>query len=169
MSVTLHHSSQQHQILNPWSKARDRTCILMVPSWIRFHCPMMETSPDLHSCSQPLPDPQHSGQMASWGSGLSERLAERRAQRSTRRLSITTCVASMFLPKTGGYTGPRPGGNFQARAGTPLVEHQEARKWREDYQTEVTPIGYAIMPWPVQQHLCIRGLPWSKCLIFSLT
>ena len=25
----LHHSSQQHQILNPLSKARNRTCILM--------------------------------------------------------------------------------------------------------------------------------------------
>ena len=30
----LHHSSQQHQILNPLSKARDRTHNLMVPSWI---------------------------------------------------------------------------------------------------------------------------------------
>ena len=27
----LHHSSQQHQILNPVSKGRDRTCNLMVP------------------------------------------------------------------------------------------------------------------------------------------
>ena len=33
----LHHSSQQHRILNPPSKARDRTCDLMVPSWICFH------------------------------------------------------------------------------------------------------------------------------------
>ena len=31
----LHHSSQQHQILNPLSGARDRTHNLMVPSWIR--------------------------------------------------------------------------------------------------------------------------------------
>ena len=30
----LHHSSQQHRILDPPSKARDRTCNLMVPSWI---------------------------------------------------------------------------------------------------------------------------------------
>ena len=30
----LHHSSQQHQILNPLSEARDRTLILMVPSQI---------------------------------------------------------------------------------------------------------------------------------------
>jgi len=30
----LHHSSRQHQILNPLSKARDRTRNLMVPSWI---------------------------------------------------------------------------------------------------------------------------------------
>jgi len=34
----LHHSSQQCQILNPLSKARDRTCNLMVPSRICFHC-----------------------------------------------------------------------------------------------------------------------------------
>ena len=31
----LHHSSWQRQILNPLSKARDRTCNLIVPSWIR--------------------------------------------------------------------------------------------------------------------------------------
>ena len=31
----LHHSSQQRQILNPLSEARDRTLNLMVPSWIR--------------------------------------------------------------------------------------------------------------------------------------
>ena len=39
----LHHSSQQHSILNPLSKARDRTCILMDTSRIRFHCATMET------------------------------------------------------------------------------------------------------------------------------
>ena len=32
-----HHSSQQRQILNPLSEARDRTCNLKVPSWIHFH------------------------------------------------------------------------------------------------------------------------------------
>ena len=32
----LHHSSQQCRILNPLSKARDRTRNLMVPSWICF-------------------------------------------------------------------------------------------------------------------------------------
>ena len=32
----LHHSSQQHQILNPLSKARDRTLNLMIPSRICF-------------------------------------------------------------------------------------------------------------------------------------
>ena len=31
----LHHGSRQHQILNPPSKVRDRTCNLMVPSQIR--------------------------------------------------------------------------------------------------------------------------------------
>ena len=30
----LYHSSQQSQILNPWSKARDQTCILMITSWV---------------------------------------------------------------------------------------------------------------------------------------
>ena len=39
----LHHSSRQHQILNPLSEARDLTCNLMVPSWIRFLCPTMGT------------------------------------------------------------------------------------------------------------------------------
>ena len=34
----LHHSPQQHQILNPLSEARDQTCNLVVPSGIRFHC-----------------------------------------------------------------------------------------------------------------------------------
>ena len=39
----LHHSSKQHWILNPLSKARDWNHNLMVPSWIRFHCAMMGT------------------------------------------------------------------------------------------------------------------------------
>ena len=30
----LHHSSWQHQIPNPLSKARDRTCVLMDTSWV---------------------------------------------------------------------------------------------------------------------------------------
>ena len=34
----LHHSSRQHQILNPLSEARDGTLILMETSWIRFLC-----------------------------------------------------------------------------------------------------------------------------------
>ena len=33
----LHHSSRQHWILNPLSKARDWTCILMYTSQIHFH------------------------------------------------------------------------------------------------------------------------------------
>ena len=33
---SLHHSSQQHQITDPLSKARDQTCILMGPSQICF-------------------------------------------------------------------------------------------------------------------------------------
>ena len=40
---TLHHSSGQRQILNPLSEARDQTCNLMVPSWIRFHYTMTGT------------------------------------------------------------------------------------------------------------------------------
>ena len=34
----LHHSSWQHWILNPLSKARDRTCVLMDASQIHFNC-----------------------------------------------------------------------------------------------------------------------------------
>ena len=33
----LHHSSQQHQILNLLSKVRDGTCILMNTSWVCYH------------------------------------------------------------------------------------------------------------------------------------
>ena len=32
----LHHSSGQHWVLNPLSKARDQTCIIMNTSWICF-------------------------------------------------------------------------------------------------------------------------------------
>ena len=32
----LHHSSRQRRILNPLSKVRDRTCVLMDASWIHF-------------------------------------------------------------------------------------------------------------------------------------
>ena len=62
---SLHHSSQQRQILNPLSEAKDRTHNLMVPSWIRFCCTIMGTpqpaflndhylrgSPILFSCLQ---------------------------------------------------------------------------------------------------------------------
>ena len=40
----LHHSSRQHQILNPLSEARDRTCNLMVPNQIHFRCAMTGTT-----------------------------------------------------------------------------------------------------------------------------
>ena len=39
----LHHSSQQHRILNPLSKARDRICTLMDTSQICFPCATMGT------------------------------------------------------------------------------------------------------------------------------
>ena len=39
----LHHSSRQRWILNPLSKARDRSYNLTVPSQIPFHCAMMGT------------------------------------------------------------------------------------------------------------------------------
>ena len=39
----LHHSSQQHHILNPLSEARNRTHNLMVPSQIHFCCITMGT------------------------------------------------------------------------------------------------------------------------------
>ena len=38
VAAGLHHSSQQCGILNPLSEARDRTCNLMVPNRIHFHC-----------------------------------------------------------------------------------------------------------------------------------
>ena len=34
----LHHCAWQCWILNPLSEARDRTCNLMVPSWVHFQC-----------------------------------------------------------------------------------------------------------------------------------
>ena len=37
----LHHSSRQHRILNPLSKARDGTHNLVFPSWICFCCSHM--------------------------------------------------------------------------------------------------------------------------------
>ena len=39
----LHHSSWQHQILNPWSEARDQTHILMGTSWVHHLWAMMGT------------------------------------------------------------------------------------------------------------------------------
>ena len=42
-ACNLHHSSQQHWILNPLSKARDWTRNLMVLSWICFCCAMTGT------------------------------------------------------------------------------------------------------------------------------
>ena len=39
----LHHSSQQRQILNPMSEARDQTLNLMVSSWICFQCATIGT------------------------------------------------------------------------------------------------------------------------------
>ena len=41
----LHHSSQQHWILNLLSEARDQTHNLMVTSWIRVCCTMTGTPP----------------------------------------------------------------------------------------------------------------------------
>ena len=41
----LHHSSQQCQILNPLSEARDRTSVLMDTSWIRYCCTTVGTPP----------------------------------------------------------------------------------------------------------------------------
>ena len=43
----LRHSSEQRQILNPLSKARDRTCILMDTSQIRYHWATTGTPYDL--------------------------------------------------------------------------------------------------------------------------
>ena len=39
----LHHSSRRHQILNPLSKDRERTCNFMVPSRVHFHGTTMGT------------------------------------------------------------------------------------------------------------------------------
>ena len=39
----LYHSSEQHQILNPLSRARDWTSILMDTSWVRYHWATMGT------------------------------------------------------------------------------------------------------------------------------
>ena len=44
---------QQHQIPNPPSNARDRTCNLIVPSQIRFRCAMMRT-PEVRIFNLPM-------------------------------------------------------------------------------------------------------------------
>ena len=46
----LHHSSEQLQIFNPLSEARDRICNLMVPSQIRSRCARMGTSLFIYFC-----------------------------------------------------------------------------------------------------------------------
>ena len=33
----LHHNSQQRWILNSLSEAKDRTCVFMYTSWVRYH------------------------------------------------------------------------------------------------------------------------------------
>ena len=43
LSCDLHYSSQQHRILDPLSKARDQSRVLMDTSQICFHCAMTET------------------------------------------------------------------------------------------------------------------------------
>ena len=48
----LHHSSGQHQILNPLSKARDQTRNLTVPSWICFCCFITGTPCELYLNTQ---------------------------------------------------------------------------------------------------------------------
>ena len=54
----LHHSSQQHRILNPLSKVQDRTRNLMVTSRICFHCTTMGPPPCLCSWhDSPLASP----------------------------------------------------------------------------------------------------------------
>ena len=47
----LHLSSRQRQIPDPLSEARDRTRILMDPSWIRFHCATVGTPGEIMSLS----------------------------------------------------------------------------------------------------------------------
>ena len=55
----LRYSSQQRRILNALSKARGRTCNIMVPGWICFHCATTGTPLPYSSC-KPLP---HNGQV----------------------------------------------------------------------------------------------------------
>ena len=50
----LHHSSPQHPIFNPLSKARNQTCNLMAPNKIRFRRITMETAKDMKKCSTSL-------------------------------------------------------------------------------------------------------------------
>ena len=52
----LPHSSGQPQILNPRSKARSRTHILMHSSWVRYHCTTVGTPRDSRfAVEQPSP------------------------------------------------------------------------------------------------------------------
>ena len=53
-AASLHHCSQQRQILSPLIKARDRTHNLMVPRRIRFHCTTAGTPMFVLSIPVPL-------------------------------------------------------------------------------------------------------------------
>ena len=58
LACDLHHSLQQHQILNPLSEARHQTHNLIVPSQIPFHCAttgmprLLYSEASLHSAFQ---------------------------------------------------------------------------------------------------------------------
>ena len=47
-TTSVNYTAAHGRILNPLSEARDRTCILMYPSQILFHCATMGTPKDRH-------------------------------------------------------------------------------------------------------------------------
>ena len=92
----LYHSSQQCQILNPLNEARDRTCILMDTSQIRF-CWAMRGTPEALSKDHR----EHRWLGKSWNPGKPQTTLSNRPP--LPQLSLTLCGSiSHFLWTKGG-------------------------------------------------------------------
>jgi len=97
----LHHSSRQCRILNPRSKARDRTRVLMDPSRVRYCCAMMRTPRFIFNPNQePLGLPLQAwgawrlGPLGGGESGVEVRLAPRGVRRELGWVAVVALGGS---------------------------------------------------------------------------